>query len=314
MKIAVKLRSPDPIWEGYIGQLEKLSEVLLIFNDKQEESYPDIEMMITTNINEEELSRFPALRHIFLFKTGTDNIPVEYLTKRKITLTNSHANAGVIAEHAVTLALSLLHRVNEFHTDLTNGIWYSDGTNFHWNSLGAMNTGILGYGCIGKKIAELLQPFGCQIYAFNRNGIYTENVTGVSSLEQLIDRSDILFICLPKTKETINLIDASILKKMTGKYIVNVGRAEICNEEALYHSLAERNLAGYASDVWYSSPDKKNKLKSVMPSAYHFENLHNVVMSPHCATHEFFAHERYIKDAVNACLQQIAKENDHDSI
>jgi formate dehydrogenase len=118
----------------------------------------------------------------------------------------------------------------------------------------------------------------------------------------------LLFVCVPKTNDTVGMINSEILQKMKGKYIVNIARAEICDEAALFNSLKNGELAGYASDVWYLGPDKLDRTKPAPPSKYAFSDMNNVVLSPHCATHEYGAHERYIADAVEQCICYIRGE------
>jgi phosphoglycerate dehydrogenase-like enzyme len=110
---------------------------------------------------------------------------------------------------------------------------------------------------------------------------------------------------VPKTSDTEGLIGDKEIQLMENKFIVNISRAEICDEKALYNSLTEGRLKGYASDVWYCLPDKNERTKKAKSAHYNFNELKNVILSPHCATHEYNAHERYINDAVTQCLDYI---------
>lgn len=305
MKVAVKLRSVDNIWDKYIEKLKNEADTILIYDEHLEEIYNDVQVMITTHIDLATLSKFPDLKKIILFKTGMDGLPVEQLEQKGISLECSHANSSLIAEHAVALAFSLLHRIPEFHNDLCNGIWYSDGKNYYWKSISDLTVGILGFGEIGKQIFKNIEGFTRDIIVLNKSGRYSENVVAANDFIDFIKRSDLIFICIPKTAETTDLFDRNIINLMLGKYIVNVARAEIINEEALYDALSKNILAGYAGDVWYNAPNKKNKTERVKPSNFSFEKLNNVIMSPHCSTHEKSAHERYIQDAVNKCIAYI---------
>ncbi len=305
MKVAVKLREPDRVWDKYLDILRKETDVALIYDDDLEGPYQDIELMITTHITEYQLSRFPILKRIFLFKTGMDGLPSEAIEKRNITVICSHANSDVISEHTLALALALLHRIPEFHNDLCKGKWRPETGEYRWNSISTLNIGILGFGCIGKCLYNKLLPLNNNITVLNHSGIYPNGIKYASSLNELVELNDIIFICVPKTRETTSLFNENIFNKMAGKFIVNTARAEICSEEALYNALSSGKLAGYAGDVWYKAPPKKNKSLICMPSSYPFEELSNVVMSPHNATHDFYSHEKYIRDAVETCIKFI---------
>lgn len=290
MKLIVRLRKPDPIWNKYIKQLQVKVNTLVLYDSDPITTYQDIEVMITTHISKEMLSCFPALKRIFLFKTGMDGLPIDELNRRNISVICSHANADVIAEHALSLALSLLHRISEFHNDLCKGVWYSDGLHYNWRSISSFHIGILGFGCIGKSLYQKLVPMNQNVLVLNKSGKYPENVRNASSFDELIEKCDLLFICVPKTTETIDLFNESVLYKMKNAYLINVARAEICNEKALFEALSRNRQAGYASDVWYRKASKTDRMKRTMPSNYPFETLNNVVMSPHCATHDLDSH------------------------
>ncbi len=309
MKVAVKLRKPDYIWDIYIKKLEKVADTVLLYDNQLSGKYDNIEVLITTHVSKDELSSFSSLKKIFLFKTGTDGLPISELKERNISISCSHANAEIIAEHAIALSLALLHRIPEFHNDMHNGIWYSNGSNYYWESIRNQRIGILGYGHIGSCIHQKLSIFTNNIIVFRKSAVYPKGVKYASTADDLIKQSDMIFLCLPKTKDTIGLINHKRLQNMKGKRIVNVGRAEICDEKALFEALKSETLAGFASDVWYREPDKTGKINNITPSAYPFEQLKNVIMSPHCATHEVGAHERYIRDAVTSCINYILKES-----
>ncbi len=307
MKVAVKMRRPDTAWKPYLEQLKAAADTAVIYDTEPLAVYHDTEVMITTNLSREQLDCFPSLKRIFLYKTGMDGLPLDALGQRDIAVVCSHANADVIAEHALSLALALLHRVPEFHNDLCKGIWYSDGVNYKWRSISSLRIGILGFGHIGKCLYQYLLPLNRQIMVLNKSGSYPKQVKSASSFEQLTEMCDLLFICVPKTAETADMFDETVLRRMQGKYLVNIARAEICNEKALFDALSQNYLAGYAGDVWYHKANKTDRTQRVMPSDHPFETLPNVVMSPHCATHDTASHERYIRSAVESCISYLQK-------
>ncbi len=302
MRVVVKLRRPDPVWDIYLKKLKAEADTCLLYDQDPIPVFQDVEVMITTNLSRETLSYFPALKKIFLFKTGMDGLPLDELQKRNISVVCSHANADVIAEHALSLALALLHRVPEFHNDLCKGIWYSDGLHYHWRSISSFCIGILGFGHIGKCLYQKLLPLSRRILVLNKSGKYPEQVESAASFAEMTEKCGLLFICVPKTEETTDLFDETVLRRMKNAYLINIARAEICNEKALFEALSQNYLAGYASDVWYHKANKTDRTEKTMPSDYPFETLHNVVMSPHCATHDLDSHERYIRSAVEACI------------
>ena len=90
-----------------------------------------------------------------------------------------------------------------------------------------------------------------------------------------------MFVTLPLTDETREMFNAEILATMKGKFLVNVGRGHVVEEEGLYHALKTGILKGAAIDTWYTYPGKGKR--HVSPSRYPIHELPNVVLSPHTA-------------------------------
>jgi phosphoglycerate dehydrogenase-like enzyme len=104
-------------------------------------------------------------------------------------------------------------------------------------------------------------------------------VDGPERLDELLGRSDYLAITLSLSAETRGLMDARRLGLMKpSAYLINVARAEIVDEQALYSALAKGRLAGAALDVWYRYPTGAG---STAPAIAPFHELGNVIMTPH---------------------------------
>jgi len=102
---------------------------------------------------------------------------------------------------------------------------------------------------------------------------------GPDLLHEVLRRSDYLVVSMPATPETIGCIGRAQLGLMKpSAFLVNVARAEIIDEEALYDALSQRRIAGAALDVWYCYPREPG---SAAPAARPFHELPNVLMTPH---------------------------------
>ena len=112
-------------------------------------------------------------------------------------------------------------------------------------------------------------------------------------LEKVIKESDFIVVTVPLTRETKGLFGEKELNLMKGKYLINISRGVVIDEEALFKSLKEGNLAGAAIDTWYQYPTSKQK--EISPSKYDFHKLDNIVMSPHTAGYTNKALEENIK-------------------
>lgn len=276
-------------------------EFTATFNpDERAAALRKADAVVSGRLSKEEIESSPNLKAIIVPFTGLNNFPVDTINEKKIAVYNTHANAPTVAEHAVAIALALLGRIVMFHDDLKRGKWSrSIEADDMWVTLQKKAVGIVGLGSIGKHIAKYLEPFGCKVIGFKKNPekMLPEGVNEISTdLNYVINNSKIIFVCLPLSDDTKDIINKDILMKMKGKYLINVGRGTTVNEEALYNSLKDGILAGAALDVWYKYPGKSNE--PVMPANFPFHELTNVLFSPHKSSHTPEAVNAMIDDTI----------------
>ncbi len=240
-----------------------------------------------------ELERADSLKAHMLPYAGANALPLATYRKRGIVVGNSHGNADVVAERAVSLALALTGRVVEYHNDLAQGIWHrrADRAQIfdYWTSILGADVTIVGTGAIGTRIAGLLSGFGCRIRGVRRRaqpaGAQPPSGFGsiTSNLQDALTGAQLVFLCVPLSEETRGLIGGAELARMDGSFLVNVSRGEIVSEYDLYHALQSGGLAGAALDTWWQYPTGLTDTQH--PSSLPFHSLKNVVMSPHAASH-----------------------------
>lgn len=291
-------------WEPGLSNLEKeFPEVKFIINSNPDDRLSLLktaDAVITGRMTKEDIEQSQNLKIIFVPFTGLNSFPLELLKERNILISNTHANAPFVAEKAIALILALLGRVVEYHNGLKQGNWFrSFDYDDTWKSIQNRTCGILGYGSIGKNIAKMLKAFDCKIIGFKKNigsrHDSTEYADELSNnLLEVVDKSEIVFVCLPMNSETKGIISAHVISRMKGKYIVNIARGDIVNEEALYNALKDGTLAGAALDVWYKYP-RRDQNEPVFPSNKPIYELPNVVISPHKASNT--------EESVNAMIQ-----------
>ena len=269
---------------------------LTLLNDWSDSRLFKMDSLITGKMNNDDLQKCPKLKNIFIPFTGRNGFDEGFMNEAGITLHSTNAHSKYVAERAFTLALTLLGKITEYDTSLKAGKW--SRRNFDnrvsWNTLFEKKVGIYGYGTIGKWITKMLDPFDCKIHVYNRSK--NDNVNYVDSLEDLVSKTDIIFISVPLNKETESSFNKHLLENMHGKFLINIARGNIVNEDDLYTALKNDTLQGYASDVWYNYPKSGSDYTLVSKYPLHEEN---VVMTPHCGG---FAHgseqKRYI-DTLN---------------
>jgi len=124
--------------------------------------------------------------------------------------------------------------------------------------LSGKTVGIVGFGRIGQRLAELLQGFGAELLAYdpymNTEAAEVRKVQ-VVSMDELLRRSDVVSLHLPATEETRHLINKQTIEKMKdGAYLINTSRGSLVDEAALYDALTSGKLDGAAQDVFEKEP------------------------------------------------------------
>lgn len=298
------LNKLDNYWSGKLEFLRKtFPEHDFVGFDNHaapKELLGEAQVIVKGSLSLDELRRAEKLKVIVVPWTGVDGLPLEDLKKRSIVVSNNHGNAKIVAERALALSLALTGKIVELHSELKKGVWLGRTTRkeTNWFSVQGKTCSILGLGQIGLVLARFLKTFDCSVKAFKRNakGDFPNVDTVTTNLEESIYGADLVFVTLPLTVQTENLIDKEFLKKMKGKYLINVSRGKIVAEKALYEALSDGTLAGAAIDVWYDYPSKERP--AVLPSRYPIHTLPNVVLSPHVGSWSIEGLQAMVDDAL----------------
>lgn len=297
--ITLSIAKRDEAFDRMIARLSQYATLQVV--GLSDYSLEGVDLFIGKKLDEKTLATADSLKAVFAYKTGVDDFPIEALKARGIGIYNSHADSKIIAEYALGLAVSLVTRISEFDRKLREGIWY-DLDNRYWKSIFSMKVGLVGYGHIGRYIHGFLKTNRIDAYTLDRGHGYTD-ITAVKTLEELVDTCDIVILSLPKTPDTDHLFDEAMLRRMKGKFIVNVGRSNAIDQGALYSLLKEEYLAGAAIDTWDEKPKKETE--RLMPSAYRFETLDNVILSPHAAMRVENGHRNYVDDVTENVIRYL---------
>jgi phosphoglycerate dehydrogenase-like enzyme len=204
-------------------------------------------------------------------------------------LANAYGHEAGIAEYVLGAMLTLTRGFVRLDAALRRGAWESQWAVGAtppppWPELAGKTLGILGYGRIGQALARRARAFDMEICAIRRDVARSARdglarLGGLDILDEVLRRSDYLAITLPATAATRGLLGAAQLALMKPTAVlVNVARAEIVDEQALYRALAERAIAAAALDVWYRYPTDATPTP---PARQPFHELPNVLMTPH---------------------------------
>ena len=216
---------------------------------------------LTDKLDADTINKLPkSVKILSNFAVGFGNIDIEAAKKINIAVTNTpEVLTDATAEIGVLLILGACRRASE-------GIEGAKASNWKWSAdyligkqLTGTRLGILGMGRIGKKIAKIAKSLGMVIHYHNRSKLSPDKEDGATyhkDLKSLLSVSDVLSVCCPASKETINLINKENLEYLPkGAVVTNVARGDIVDDEALIDALDRRKVYAVGLDVYKGEPN-----------------------------------------------------------
>ena len=219
--------------------------------------YDAILVRSATKLTPELIGRADNLKVIGRAGTGVDNVDIPAATRRGIIVANApESNSVAAAEHTLALMLALCRNVPQAHGSLVGGAW---GGRVKGTELYGKTLGVIGFGRIGQLVAARARAFEMDVVGFDKfvsaERFRELGVEGAETLEELLGRADIVTLHVPKTPDTIDLIDAGAIAAMRdGARVVNCARGELVDLDALLAGLKSGKLGGAALDVFPSEP------------------------------------------------------------
>src|ERR1700741_1879420 len=231
----------------------------------------------------------PRIRLLQSVAAGLDLLDIKAVPKG-VTVWNVFGHDPAIAEYVIMTMLVLTHRLFEAVTAFRAGSWvvrpqFGRGPQ-HVEVMGR-TIGIIGYGRIGREVAERAAGLKCRVLVANRSPVAdpapAETVFPLAELDRMLPLCDTVLISCGLAPETKGLIDARRLALMKpGALLINIARAAIVDEDALYAALKDGHLGGAALDVWWQYPPQAEPDRR--PSRRPFHELPNVLMTPHSSS------------------------------
>lgn len=249
-----------------------------------------IHVLLGSTVTRTMLEKGTDLKLIQIPWTGVDNLDFGLLNEFKVLVCNSHSNASVVSEYAVALMMSLIKNIPIHDRYLRNGKWLRPRKDqqdkfYPPESLDGKIIGFIGYGTIARRIRKMLSSFEVRIIAVDACQQIDTSLDFLGQTDQtdyVYRNADILFLTLPLTSTTRGMVNAEKFELMKSTaFLINVSRGEIVVEKDLYEALDSRTIAGAAIDTWYRYPSSAEP--DVLPSSFPFQELDNIVMSPHRA-------------------------------
>lgn len=254
-------------------------------------------ILLGWSIPNEVIAECPNLKIISFTGIGASNfVNLKYAESRGIIVTNTPGYAdNAVAEHALSLVLSLAKNLNHNQTTLARGNWDQSRKSIE---LKGKTIGLIGLGGIGQRMAEFCKAIGMNVicWTFNPDPVRAQKIgLSFTSLEDLLEKSDFISLHLPYTDQTKKMLgkkELSLMKKEA--FLINTSRAELIETDALVELLSSRRIAGAGIDVFDEEPiSKQNPLLT----------LDNVILSPHIAFNTPEANIEILRISINNLVE-----------
>jgi D-3-phosphoglycerate dehydrogenase len=256
-------------------------------------NYDGLVLRSKLKLTEQVLQKAPNLRLIARAGAGLDEIDLDYLASRNLTLLHApEGNRDAVAEHTIGMMLSLLHKIVVADGQVKKMIWEREGN--RGTELGSQTVGIVGYGNMGQCVARKLSSFGAKVIAFdhNPNAFNEESLQWAQpvDLPTLQAQADVVSLHFPLNAQNKKRVNAAYLAGFKKPiFLINTARGEILDTEALLNALRIGKVAGAALDVLEN--EQLERLTTAQKKTY--EALFacpNVILTPHVAgwTHQSY--------------------------
>lgn len=274
------------------------------------ERLKDATIAITCSVplREEQLRQLPKLKMISMALTGTDIVDIDYCRERKIDVRNVPGYAeNTVAEHTLAMIFSLVRKTHSYHNllrEISTGERKIQNLylNYPIRDVNGLTLAIVGHGPIGRRLGNLGQAVGMNVFFHDRFGKYQGDE--YRPLDELLQACDVLAVCCPLSKETYNLINEQNLRIMKkDAMIVNTARGGIVNESDLIDALLNDRIGGVALDVVEEEPIRLNN------EIFKLIDHPNFILNPHVA----WSSENAMQTLMDRTLQNIQNFIDNEN-
>ena len=245
-------------------------------------------------IDKELLSKAKKLKMVQRTGVGLDSIDLEALKEKGTPLyVNAGVNSESVAELTLLFILAGLRKLPTINSNLKKGIWNKQDQGVQTNELKGKKVGLIGMGNIAKRVANLLIPFGVDVFYYDPFKLPDKEETNLkvsySGLDVVLQICDIISLHCPFSENTKHIINKNTIEEMKdGVALINTARGGLINTEDLIYSLRNNKFSFVCLDVYENEPIKESEL-------FGFDN---VITTPHIGgiTKESFS--KMMEDAI----------------
>ncbi len=236
----------------------------------------------------------PKLKWIHVISAGVEHLhPLDWMFDGLVLTNSSGVHAKKAGEYGLMSILMLQNHMTKIITNQKNKKFVS----LFSNPIAGKTIVIVGTGALGSSMAKLVAPLGAHIIGVNRRGKMVEGcskVITIDKIDSILPEADFLYLALPETTETKNLISRkrlNLLKSTCG--IVNIGRQSAMDYDALCEKLIKNEIAGAILDVFTHEPIEKNSKLWDTP---------NLVLTPHVSSDD---HGYYVELTLDVFVKNL---------
>lgn len=285
MKIKALVIMPlDESQKRHIAQFQNNIDFEICNDCKVSEEQISDAQIIIGNPPVNLLAYADKLKWLQLVTAGADMYLRDNLLDEKVIVTNaSGAYGDAQSEIMLSLLLSMYKKLNHYRDNQLRHIWKDEGEE---KMLSGSTALVLGMGNIGSEFAKKLKALGVYVIGVRRSGNkntqYADEIYSFEELDKHISRADIISMSLPSSPQTVKLMNKEMISRIkTGSVLINVGRGNTLDTDALCEALENGKLSAAALDVFENEP---------LPPSHKLWNMKNVIITPHIAGRDFLPH------------------------
>jgi glycerate dehydrogenase len=247
-------------------------------------------------LSADAIAQLPKLKYIGVTATGTNIVDLAVARERNIIVTNVPGyGTQSVAQMVFSHLLNLAQRVGNHAALVRAGRWASSPDWCFWDTpqieLAGLTMGILGFGAIGREVGKIADAFGMNVIANNRSQVEHPDYVRMVDVDTLFRTADVVSLHCPLTPETRKIVNHERLTTMKpSAYLINTGRGQLVDEQALANALASKEIAGAGLDVLSQEPP---------PADHPLVNAPNCFISPHIAWATKSARTRLLEAVVD---------------
>ena len=264
-----------------LNNFPEIKEKVEIFVDWDEDNFKtslaNSDILVAWDFSTINLKKVaPNLKWIHVISAGVEHLhPLDWMFDGLVLTNSSGAHAKKAGEYGLMSILMLQNHMTKIITNQKNNSFVS----LFSNPIAGKTVVLVGTGNLGASMAKLVAPLGVNIIGVNKRGRITEGCSKVISIDKIdtvLPDADFLYLAVPETPETKNLISKerlNMLKPTCG--IVNIGRQSVMDYDVLCEKLSNNEIAGAILDVFTHEPIEKNSK---------LWDIHNLVITPHVSS------------------------------